>query len=303
MNMNIQRIGTALLAAATLLTAGGCAGDRQQYDATGTFEATEVVVSGEVKGRILEFPVSEGSPVRSGEQVGLIDSTQLHLQKLQVEANIRALESSRPAVGAQLAPLEEQLAKQQRERARVENLMKADVTTAKQLDDITSAITVLEKQLDAQRSALGNALHSTEAQIAAARAQHLQLEEQLARCRITSPIDGTVLAKYAQAGELAVAGKPLMKVADVDNIYLKAYLVSSQLPQVQLGRKVTVYADFGNGERREYEGTVTWIADRSEFTPKNIVTSDDRANMVYAIKVAVRNDGYLKIGMYGGINL
>ena len=287
--MSIKTTSAALLAAVTLLAAGGCAGDRNQYDATGNFEATEVVVSSEVNGRILEFPISEGSPVHSGEQVGLIDSTQLHLQRLQVESNILALESSRPDIGEQLAPLEEQLAKQQRERQRVENLMKADVTTEKQLDDITSAITVLEKQLDAQ--------------IAAARAQAEQLEEQLAKCRICSPIEGTVLAKYAQAGELAVAGKPLMKVADVNNIHLKAYLVSSQLPQVKLGQKVKVYADFGGDEKREYEGTVTWISDRSEFTPKNIVTSDDRANMVYAIKIAVPNDGYLKIGMYGGIKL
>ncbi len=287
--MSIKTTSAALLAAVTLLAAGGCAGDRNQYDATGNFEATEVVVSSEVNGRILEFPISEGSPVHSGEQVGLIDSTQLHLQRLQVESNILALESSRPDIGEQLAPLEEQLAKQQRERQRVENLMKADVTTEKQLDDITSAITVLEKQLDAQ--------------IAAARAQAGQLEEQLAKCRICSPIEGTVLAKYAQAGELAVAGKPLMKVADVNNIHLKAYLVSSQLPQVKLGQKVKVYADFGGDEKREYEGTVTWISDRSEFTPKNIVTSDDRANMVYAIKIAVPNDGYLKIGMYGGIKL
>ena len=287
--MSIKTTSAALLAAVTLLAAGGCAGDRNQYDATGNFEATEVVVSSEVNGRILEFPISEGSPVHSGEQVGLIDSTQLHLQRLQVESNILALESSRPDIGEQLAPLEEQLAKQQRERQRVENLMKADVTT--------------EKQLDAQRSALGNSLKSIDAQIAAARAQAGQLEEQLAKCRICSPIEGTVLAKYAQAGELAVAGKPLMKVADVNNIHLKAYLVSSQLPQVKLGQKVKVYADFGGDEKREYEGTVTWISDRSEFTPKNIVTSDDRANMVYAIKIAVPNDGYLKIGMYGGIKL
>lgn len=192
--MSIKTTSAALLAAAALLASGGCAGDRNQYDATGNFEATEVVVSSEVNGRILEFPISEGSPVRSGEQVGLIDSTQLHLQRLQVESNILALESSRPDIGEQLAPLEEQLAKQQRERQRAENLMKADVTTEKQLDDITSAITVLEKQLDAQRSALGNSLKSIDAQIAAARAQAGQLEEQLAKCRICSPIEGTVLA-------------------------------------------------------------------------------------------------------------
>lgn len=286
-----------------MLLATGCSKDRNQYDATGNFEATEVVVSSEVNGRILEFPVTEGSTVSRGEQLGLIDSTQLHLQKLQIESNILALRSNRPDINGQLAPLEEQLAKQRREKTRVENLMKADVTTQKQLDDITSAISVLEKQSDAQRTALNNSARSLDAQIAAAQAQLEQTEEQLSKCRITSPIDGTVVAKYAQAGELAIAGKPLLKIADLDNIYLKAYLVSSQLPLVKLGQKVKVYADFGAGERREYEGTVTWISDRSEFTPKNIVTSDDRANMVYAIKVAVPNDGYVKIGMYGGIKL
>ena len=201
-----------------------------------------------------------------------------------------------------LAPLEEQLAKQRREKQRVENLLQADVTTEKQLDDISSAISVLEKQLDAQRTSLQNSVTSIDAQIAAAEAQLGQLEEQLAKCRITSPIDGTVLAKYAQAGELAIAGKPLMKVADVAHIYLRAYLLSSQLANVKLGQPVKVYADFGKGSVRTYEGTVTWISDQSEFTPKNIVTADDRANMVYAVKIAVPNDGYLKIGMYGGIN-
>lgn len=300
--MRLTIRNTAALAAVALL-ATGCSKDRNQYDATGNFEATEVIVSSEVNGRIIDFPITEGSAVRKGEEVGLIDSTQLHLQKLQIENNILALRSGRPDIAEQLAPLQEQLAKQERERVRIDNLMKADVTTEKQLDDITSSISVLEKQIDAQRSALGNSARSLEAQIAAAQAQLGQIEEQLSRCRITSPIDGIVIAKYAQAGELAIAGKPLMKIADLDNIYLKAYLVSSQLPLVKIGQKVKVYADFGAGERHEYEGTVMWISDRSEFTPKNIVTSDDRANMVYAVKVAVPNDGYVKIGMYGGIKL
>lgn len=299
--MKLKLIHAALLAAAASF-AVGCSGDRTQYDATGTFEATEVVVSSEVNGLILEFPVEEGTPVKAGEQVGLIDSTQLHLQMLQAKSNILALESSRPD-DSQLAALEEQLAKQKRERDRVEGLVKADVATAKQLDDIESAITVLEKQLDAQRRTLDNTQKSIDAQLAAARAQVGQLDQQLGKCRISSPIDGTVLAKYSHAGELAIAGKPLMKVADVNNLYLKAYLVSSQLPQVKLGQKVRVYADAGGGEKREYEGTVIWVADYSEFTPKNIVTSDDRANMVYAVKVAIQNDGYVKIGMYGGIKL
>lgn len=299
--MRTSAIHAALFAAALLL--GGCAGDRDQYDATGSFEATEVVVSAEVNGRILDFAIQEGSPVEAGAQVGLIDTTQLHLQLMQVRSNIAALESSRPDIEEQLAPLEEQLAKQHREQERAENLMKADAATGKQMDDIASAISVLEKQIEAQRTALTSSSRSIDAQIAAAEAQAGQLEDQLSRCRICSPIGGTVLAKYSQEGELAVAGRPLMKVADVDNIYLKAYLISSQLPGVSLGQKVRVFADAGGGERREYEGTVTWIADYSEFTPKNIVTSDDRANMVYAVKIAVKNDGYVKIGMYGGIKL
>lgn len=300
--MNLTTKHGVVLLASLLLTATACNRNRSQYDATGNFEATEVIVSSEVNGRILAFPVSEGDVLTAGAEAGLIDSTQLHLQRLQIESNIRALRSSRPDVEQQLAPLEEQLAKQRREKQRVENLLQADVTTEKQLDDISSAISVLEKQLDAQRTSLQNSVTSIDAQIAAAEAQLGQLEEQLAKCRITSPIDGTVLAKYAQAGELAIVGKPLMKVADVAHIYLRAYLLSSQLANVKLGQPVKVYADFGKGSVRTYEGTVTWISDQSEFTPKNIVTADDRANMVYAVKIAVPNDGYLKIGMYGGIN-
>ena len=290
----------AIMALAALT---GCNKNGDRYDATGNFEATEVIVSSEVNGRIVDFDISEGDSLTAGVQVGLIDTTQMHLQKLQLESSIRALESSRPDAEEQLAPLEEQLAKQQRERRRVENLLEADVATEKQLDDITSSISILEKQLAAQRSSIDNSLESISSQIAAAEAQLAQVEDQLSKCRITSPINGTVLAKYAQAGELAIAGKPLMKVADIGNVYLKAYLVSSQLARVTIGQKVKVYADFGGGDRREYEGTIIWISDVSEFTPKNIVTADDRANMVYAVKVAVPNDGYVKIGMYGGVIL
>lgn len=289
--------------AALVVCVGGCSNDKNNYDATGSFEATEVVVSGEVNGRILEFGVDQGSEVVAGEVVGQIDSTQLSLQKIQLENNIKALKSNRPDIASQLAPLEEQLAKQRREKLRVENLLKADVTTERQLDDITSAIAVLEKQLSAQRKVLDNSDAGLEAQIAAAGAQLAQIEDQISKSLIISPIAGTVSAKYSQQGELAVAGKPLMKVSDVDNIYLKAYLLSSQLADVKLGQKVKVYADFGGGEKREYDGEVTWISERSEFTPKNIVTSDDRANMVYAVKIAIPNDGFIKIGMYGGVKL
>lgn len=300
--MNRKIINIAAVAAIVVFAAG-CSQKSGRYDATGSFEATEVVVSSEVNGRIIDFGITEGSELAAGEQVGQIDSTQLALQKVQLENNIKALRSNRPDISSQLAPLEEQLAKQKREKQRVENLLKADVTTQRQLDDITSAITVLEKQLSAQRSTLSNSSTGLEAQVAAAEAQLAQLADQITKSSIKSPIKGIVSAKYAQQGELAIAGKPLMKVSDVDNIYLKAYLLSSQLADVKLGQKVKVYADFGGGEKREYDGKIMWVSERSEFTPKNIVTSDDRANMVYAVKIAVPNDGFLKIGMYGGVRL
>lgn len=290
-----------ILAAAVVLSLCGCGRDTTVYDATGNFEATEIVVSAEVNGRIVDFPVTEGSTVVRGATLGLIDTTQLHLQHEQLAANIEALRSSRPDMDSQLAPLREQLDMQRRELNRAENLAAAGAATSKQLDDLRSAVAVLERQIAAQRSALSGTNSGIEAQIAAASAQMAQIDDQIRRCSICAPIDGTILTKYSQAGELAMAGRPLFKIADVKNIYLKAYLTSSQLPQIATGGKVRVFADFGGGERREYEGVVTWISERSEFTPKNIVTSDDRANMVYAVKVAVPNDGYIKIGMYGGI--
>ncbi len=290
-----------ILAAAAALSLCGCGRDTAVYDATGNFEATEIVVSAEVNGRIVDFPVTEGSTVIRGAALGLIDTTQLHLQHEQLAANIEALRSNRPDVESQLAPLREQLDMQRRELNRAENLAAAGAATSKQLDDLRSAVAVLERQIAAQNSALSGTDSGIEAQIAAASAQLAQIDDQIRRCSICAPIDGTILTKYSQAGELAMAGRPLFKIADVGNIYLKAYLTSSQLPQIATGSKVRVFADFGGGERREYEGVVTWISEKSEFTPKNIVTSDDRANMVYAVKVAVPNDGYIKIGMYGGI--
>ena len=285
-----------------ILMIAACSSNKNPYDATGTFDATEVVVSSEVAGAIRAFNVQEGTAVEAGEVVGVIDSTQLYLQKQQLEENMKAITANRPLVSTQLAPLKEQLAKQQQEKQRIESLLKADAATQKQLDDIESSIAVLEKQIAAQEKLLTNSSVGVDAQAGALSAQIAQIEDRLLKCRIISPISGVVLAKYAQAGEVTSQGKPLMKVADMDNMYLKAYVVSSQLIDIKLGQEVSVCADFGKGNIREYTGTITWISDKSEFTPKNIVTSDDRANMVYAIKIAVPNDGYLKLGMYGGVS-
>lgn len=291
----------AIIVAVVLAT--GCGSRSDRYDATGTFEAEETTLSAEVNGRILEMAVGDGSVVGIGEQVALIDTTQLHLQRLQIESSRIALQSSLPDVEIQLAPLREQLARQRRERERIEKMVEADAVGVARLEDIDSAIASLERQIDAQRTVLMNTRLSLDAQIAALEAQLAQVDEQLSNCRVVSPVAGTVVARYVGVGELAVAGRPLVKIADLDNIYLRAYLLSTQLPEVALGAQLKVYADVGGGQRREYTGTVTWISDRSEFTPKNIITSDDRANMVYAIKVAVRNDGFIKTGMYGGIML
>lgn len=280
----------------------GCTGKSGKQDATGTFQATEVILSGEVAGTLLTFQATEGDALEKGQQIGQIDSIQFFLQKQQLEQHILALEASRPIVSIQLAPIEEQLAKQQREKQRVENLLKSDAATTKELDDINSAIQVLEKQLEAQKNTLNKSVATIEAQIGGLKAQIEQLEDRLRKCVIVSPISGTVLAKYAQEGELCSAGRPLLKIADMNEVHLKAYVTSDQLIDIRLGQEVDVKADFGGGNARDYKGKITWISEKSEFTPKNITTSDERANMVYAMKIAVQNDGYLKLGMYGEVN-
>ena len=247
--------------------------------------------------------MTEGQEITTVDKVGIIDTVQLYLTKLQLMKNESAVRSNRPDINKQMAAVREQIAKQQTERTRVENLLKAKAATEKQLDDIVSAIAVLESQLEALQSSLQNNALSIDAQRSAIEIQIAQVDDMLAKCVITSPITGTILAKYAQAGELAVVGKPLFKVADTKRLFLRAYLTLSQLSDVRIGQKVKVYADFGGDNRREYEGIVTWISEKSEFTPKSIQTKDDRQNLVYAVKIAIENDGYVKIGMYGELYL
>lgn len=271
------------------------------YDATGTFETTEVLVSSEVSGKLLWLDVEEGTVLESGQQVGVVDTVQLYLRKKQLEASVKSVEGQLPDILKQVAALKEEIATAEREKRRVENLLKAGAANQKQLDDAQAHLEVLQKQLVAQGSTLLNSRESLTWQSSSVGVQVAQVEDQLMKCHITSPIAGTVLAKYAEAGELATMGKPLFKVADMEQMYIRAYITSEQLSQVKLGQKVTVFSDYGNDERKEYPGVVTWISDRSEFTPKTILTKDERANLVYAVKVAVKNDGYLKIGMYGGV--
>ena len=284
------------------LLAAAC-GRNGDFDATGTFEATEVVVSAEAAGRILRFDAEEGDRLEAGRQVGAIDTVQLYLQKLQLERQRASVVSNRPDIAKQVASLREQIAKQQTERRRVENLLRDGAATTKQLDDIDAQIKVLDGQLEAQLSTLRNNAASIDENSSSIELQIARIEDQLAKCRIASPVAGTVLAKYSEAGELASVGRPLMKVADLDRIYLRAYFTSDQLAALKLGQEVIVTADFGGDSRIDYPGRIVWIASESEFTPKTIQTRDSRATLVYAVKIAVENDGRLKIGLYGEVKL
>jgi HlyD family secretion protein len=278
-----------------------CGKNKDDFDATGTFEATEIIVSSEASGRILSFDIAEGQEVIAGQELGAIDSVQLYLTKLQLMKNISSVISNRPNVDVQIAALKEQIAKQKTEQKRVGNLFREKAATQKQLDDVNSAVTVLERQLAALQSSLQNNVSSLDAQSSAIEIQIAQIEDKLSKCVISSPVSGMILNKYTEAGELAVIGKPLFKVADTKHLFLRAYMTLEQLKDVKTGQEVKVYADFGGDSRREYEGRITWISEKSEFTPKSIQTKDDRANLVYALKVAIENDGYVKIGMYGEI--
>ena len=280
-----------------------CAEEERLTDATGVFEATEVIVSAEANGKILRFEVQEGDDLTADQVVGLIDSTQLYLNKLQLEASKVVVESGRPDVQAQIEATEREITKQEQEKERIVRLLAGDVATQKQLDDIEAAILILKAKLRSQQSSLSNNVNSVEAQSKTLDVQIAQLEDQIGKTVIRSPIDGTVLVKYAEAGEMTNMGKPIFKVANMDNMTLKAYVTSDFLARLKIGQEVKVLAEFGEAETREYTGRIAWVASKSEFTPKTIQTQDERASLVYAVKVNTKNDGYLKIGMYGGFKL
>ena len=286
-----------------MCSVAGCKGSLGDYDAEGYFESTEITVSAEANGRILFFDVEEGERVRADSLLGCIDTVQLYLTKLQLEKTAESVLNSRPDVSSRIQAMEEQLKSLGFERERLARLLADGAATRKQMDDLDAQIAVLKKQLSAQELALNSSVRSIDAQSAGIGMQIAQVEDQLSKCRISSPVDGTVLTKYAEAGEFMAAGRPLFKVADMDRVYLRAYLTSGQLADVRLGQQVMVYSDYGGDSVKEYQGTVTWISDQSEFTPKNIQTRDERENLVYAIKVAVKNDGFIKLGMYGGLVL
>jgi len=271
-------------------------------DASGTFEATEVIVSAQATGTILNFKVEEGQDLKAGANLGFIDTIQLDLRKKQLQATIQASQTRKPDVEVQLAALEQQIATARSEKHRVENLVKANAANQKQLDDLNAQIEVLAKQLVATRTTLESSTSGINKESSALKIQVDQINDQLRRSYISSPIDGTLLVKYAETGELAIQGKTLFKVADMSQMILRVYITADQLSKLKLGQTVDVNAELGSTDNKAYKGTVTWISAKSEFTPKTIQTRDERANLVYAVKVTVKNDGILKIGMYGGIH-
>lgn len=255
-----------------------CGNTDNDFDASGTFEATEILVSSEANGKIMELNIEEGDRLDAGAIVGYVDSTQLFLRKMQLSASLRSVDIRKPDIRKQIAVLEQQIATAKTEQQRQENLVRAKAGNQKQLDDIVNNIKYLQKQLDAQYSSLSKTTGGADAEAEGLQYQIMQLDDQLMKSRILNPQTGTVLVKYAEPGEVT----------------------ADQLSHLKLGQSLKVFADYGN-DRREYPGTITWISDKSEFTPKGIQTKDERANLVYAIKIAVRNDGYLKIGQYGEI--
>ncbi len=278
-------------------------GEKSEFDAQGTFEATEVIVSSEANGRIISFNIEEGNMVDANTIIGTIDSVQLYLQRKQLEAQQSALLASRPDIKKQVSSLKEEIAKQKVELKRIGNMLRDGAATQKQYDDIEAHIRILEGKLDATLSTLTKNASTIDDNSAALEAQISALDDRIEKCKIVSPINGTILVKYAEAGELATVGKPLMKVADLENIYLRAYFTSNQLAGIKLGDNVTVIADFGEDNRYEYDGKITWISAESEFTPKTIQTKESRSNLVYAVKIAVKNDGRIKIGLSGEVKL
>ena len=280
-----------------------CGNKNGEYDASGIFEATEVIVSAKETGEIKQFNIQEGQNIEKDKPIGYIDTTQLHLKKTQLLAGMKAVESRYYNVSKQIASLRQQIATQKNEQKRFENLIKSNAANQKQLDDINAQIELLEKQLIAQTETLENNNKSISGESLSLAAQIAQIEDMIQKSIISAPINGTVLSKYAEQGELATQGRALFKVADIVNMNLRVYITADQLTSLKIGQQVNVYADYGKSERREYQGTVTWISDKAEFTPKTIQTRDERANLVYAVKISVINDGYIKKGMYGEIKL
>ena len=290
-----------IIMVAGLAVLASCGNNEMEFDATGTFEATEVTVAAEQSGALMHFDINEGDELALGKEVGLVDTTQIWLKIQQAGATKAVYQSQKPDREAQIAVTRQQLAKAKQEQQRYKELVADGAAPSKMLDDATNQVQVLQKQLDAQISSLNTNTNALNKQMEATDVQVDQLRDQLRKCHISTPIAGTVLEKYVEKGEFVATGKPLFKMADTKNMFIRAYVTSAQLKDIKVGQQAKVFADYGDGQKKEYEGTVSWISSKSEFTPKTILTDDERADLVYALKVAIKNDGYVKIGMYGEV--
>ena len=299
--MNMRKL-YCILAGLAALTAASCGEKQGGHDASGVFETTEVVVAAKVQGEITSLTAEEGQDVEAGQTLGEIDNAQLQLQRQQLEESQAAAQSRRLSVSRQAASLSQQIANLKAEQARYKALLADGAATRKQVDDIGYQIATLQKQMDALTEQVSTGNSSIDRQSAGIGAQIGQVDEQLKNAHIVAPLGGVVLATYAEQGEYATPGKPLLKIGDIKRMKLRAYITASQLTAIKLGQEVTVYADLGTEGSKAYKGRITWIADKAEFTPKTIQTRDERANLVYAIKVSVDNDGLIKRGMYGDID-
>lgn len=280
-----------------------CNQNDSQFDATGNFEADEIIISAEASGKILRLDINEGTELKEKTVIGLIDTTQLFLRKKQLEYSIRAINAKQPNATVQLAGITEQIETAQRERKRIENLLKDDAATQKQLDDMNAQLDLLKRQFAATQSTLTITKQSLQSETLPLKAQLEQLEDQIKKSQIINPVNGTVLTLYTKQNEVVNSGKALYKIANMTTIILRVYISGSQLSQIKLGQVVDVFVDSAKGEYKKYSGTIAWVSDKAEFTPKTIQTKEERANLVYAIKINVKNDGYLKLGMYGEIKL
>ena len=299
MKLQLKIFGLFLVSLGIFFTS--CKTNGTDAFASGYFEAVETIVSAQGNGSILELNVQEGQELMAGEKVGQIDSTQIYLSLLQVRSQRGAVLSRKPDISSQTASLKEQIATARRELKRVENLASGSAATQKQVDDARSQVLVLQKQLSAVENQLSSSSQSISKESNPLAYQAQVLEDQLRKTRIINPVNGTVLVKYAEANEMAGIGKPLYKIADLSEMILRVYVTNSQLGAIKLGQTVKILVDKSETEQTEYQGTIEWISDKAEFTPKTIQTKDERSNQVYAVKIRVKNDGMLKIGMYAEI--
>jgi HlyD family secretion protein len=280
-----------------------CGNDKMKHAASGTFQATEIIVSAMATGQVEQLNIVEGQTLTKGEVVGFIDTTQLFLQKRQLQMGVRAINASKPDMAQQIAVVQEQIEKVITEKTRVQNLLNDGAATQKQLDDVDAQLKVLQRTLAAQKNQLNTGISSLAGEGSVREIQIAQIEDLLRKSHIISPIDGTVLEKYIEQSEVVTTGIPIFKIADTKNMFLQAYIIATQLDKIQIGDKATVFVNNSDGMQRQYKGRLTWISDKAEFTPKTIQTQNERQNLVYAIKIAVENtDGLLKIGMYGDVD-